>query len=212
MKNIFLFLFAGFLLLETAYCSNSELENGCIYERRKGTSINFSDQSCLTEEMKSTILESYPIESCMLDQTPLCEADLKFISTLGHIRNLSIVGCGLRRNNLSYLNIPSLEEFYISHNQLSLADFKSLRRTSNITVFHCWGIPIGDEGIKYLVSVMPKLKEVNIAGCNLKDESLNYLLMFNDLTKVILSRNTFSRAALELFQSQALKRNIEIVF
>lgn len=215
MKNIVLSLLTTFLLLAGAHSADLEIENGHIHLngfKKKRDRIDFSDQSCLSEEMRKRLATSHPIESCTLDETPLGESDLKLISTLSNLRTLSVIGCGLRKNNLVYFNIPSLEELFISHNQFNLSDLKDLTLTNKVTVFHCWGIPVGDEGIKYLVRLMPKLKEVNLAACSLQDDSLVSLLLFNQLEKVILSHNTFSKKALASFQFQAHERNIKVIF
>lgn len=214
MKNVVLSLFATFLLLAGVHGAELEIENGHTYTNgfmKKRARIDFSDQSCLSGEMRRAFTDGSTVDSCMLDETPLSESDLKLISTLGHLRTLSVVGCGLRKNNLRYLNIPSLEELYISHNEFSLTDLKCLTTTNKVTIFHCWGIPFGDEGIKYLVALMPNLKEANLAACSLQDDSLVYLLTLNQLEKVILSQNTFSRKALASFQSQARDRNIQVI-
>ena len=198
MKNVVLSLFASFLLLGETHSTD-------------GVSINYSDRPFLTEEMRSTLAATRPIKRCMLDQTPLTGADLTLISKIENLKSLSVVGCGLWKNSLSYLSIPSLEELYISHNEISLPDLKSLTWASNLIVFHCWGISIGDEGVQYLVSAMPKLKQANVAGCGLSDASLKYVLMFPDIKKVVLSQNAFSKHALTAFQEQAQLRSIEVV-
>lgn len=210
MKNLVLSLVSILLLIVEVH--STEFENGCTQGYKKGVEINLSNQPRLTEEAKSALVKSGPVDPCIFDETPLGAEDLKIISRLKDLRNLCVIGCGLWKNNIAYFNIPSLQELNISHNQFNLTDLKSLTAARNMIVFHSSGIPIGDEGVKHLVTIIPALKEVNVSGCALKGPSLDYFLIFSSLEKVHLSLNDFSREALAAFLPKAKERNITVAF
>jgi hypothetical protein len=238
MKNVYLILLSTFLFIANIYgsevisdpvCTNGfnhmrakrtetakrteiKEENVDAFDaKRKRVKIDFSEKGCLSEKMKYKLASGHTIECLTLDQTPLSEADLKLISALSSLKSLSAIGCGLRKGNLGYFNIPSLEQLYISHNQFALADLKDLTTTRSVTVFHCWGIPFGDEGIQYIVNLMPNLIVANFSACNLQEHSLVYILMLKHLEKVVLSHNDFPKQKLDLFRLQAQQRGIEVV-
>tara|TARA_A100000171_G_C2134489_1_gene149143 strand:- start:1890 stop:2516 length:627 start_codon:yes stop_codon:yes gene_type:complete len=207
MKNLVLGVLFAFGMLTEAYASNGFMEA----ENEEGSSTIYAgDERSLADEAKMA-LKDYSKKGFIFDQTPLTQEDLELIGARHDLETLSVVGCGLRGDDLNHFKaLGSLQQFNISHNQLTVEDLRHLN-LGNLSVFHCWGIPVEDRGIKALLKSVPNVRELNISACHLSDNSLEYLCMLPNLQKVFLKENNFSRGALTRFREKAREQQIEVV-
>jgi hypothetical protein len=102
-------------------------------------------------------------------------------------------------------NIIVISLFIFGH-----AALRELKNLKSVKSLGCAAIPLNDELLCEIKTIMPKLRVLNVSACGLSDSALGIVLSFPHLKEVLLKRNNFSKSALKDFREKAAEKSLTI--
>ena len=175
------------------------------------TEIHFSDELTSAEELVALNPYESHVKELYLSQ---CEIDNETLESLPKFPNLNVLS--LKGNFLTddglgpilrQTALTSLSLYYNTHiTAAGISMLFPLGRTLNV-------IDVGltllrDEGMSIIATHFTNLEDLNVAGCELTDSSLEKIQILHKLQRVNIKTNKFTQPALERFLEAAIMRNI----